>query len=234
MCTFLTLDEYTVTKLARKEEVSVRRYRRRRMEFRLKGWVKLLLFLSVLFLILIEIDLQLRPVITTMAEYQCRVISILAMNEAVMDELEEEPDISKKLVTVETREDGTVVSVEINSVEINRLQARLTDAVTDRLLGIQKQDIGIPLGTLTGWQLLAGRGPEVHLQILPTSFVESEIVDSLETAGINQTQHRIFIKFQVEMSAILPGYSTNVTVENQVCVAQTLIVGEVPQFYAET
>ncbi len=234
MCTFLTLDEYTVTKLARKEEISVRRYRRRRMEFRLKGWAKLLLFLSVLFLILIEIDLQLRPVITTMAEYQCRVVSILAMNEAVMDELEEEPDISKKLVTVETREDGTVVSVEINSVEINRLQARLTDAVTNRLLGIQKQDIGIPLGTLTGWQLLAGRGPEVHLQILPTSFVESEIVDSLETAGINQTQHRIFIKFQVEMSAILPGYSTNVTVENQVCVAQTLIVGEVPQFYAGT
>ena len=64
--------------------------------------------------------------------------------------------------------------------------------------------------------------------------MESEIVDSLETAGINQTQHRIFIKFQVEMSAILPGYSTNVTVENQVCVAQTLIVGEVPQFYAGT
>ena len=75
MCTFLTLDEYTVTKLARKEEISVRRYRRRRMEFRLKGWAKLLLFLSVLFLILIEIDLQLRPVITTMAEYQCRVVS---------------------------------------------------------------------------------------------------------------------------------------------------------------
>lgn len=212
----------------------MRRYRRRRMEFRLKGWAKLLLFLLVLFLILIEIDLQLRPVITTMAEYQCRVISILAMNEAVMDELEEEPDISEKLVAVETREDGTVVSVEINSVEINRLQARLTDAVTNRLLGIQKQDIGIPLGTLTGWQLLAGRGPEVHLQILPASFVETEIVDSLETAGINQTQHRIFIKFQVEMSAILPGYSTNVTVENQVCVAQTLIVGEVPQFYAGT
>lgn len=212
----------------------MRRYRRRRMEFRLKGWAKLLLFLLVLFLILIEIDLQLRPVITTMAEYQCRVISILAMNEAVMDELEEEPDISEKLVAVETREDGTVVSVEINSVEINRLQARLTDAVTNRLLGIQKQDIGIPLGTLTGWQLLAGRGPEVHLQILPASFVETEIVDSLETAGINQTQHRIFIKFQVEMSAILPGYSTNVTVENQVCVAQTLIIGEVPQFYAGT
>ena len=49
---------------------------------------------------------------------------------------------------------------------------------------------------------------------------------------INQTQHRIFIRFTVEMSAILPGYSTSVTVENEVCIAQTLIVGKVPQFYA--
>lgn len=212
----------------------MRKPRYRRTVFRLRGWTKLLLFLSVLFLILIEIDMQLRPVITTMAEYQCRVISILAMNEAVMDELEEDPDIDERLVHVVTREDGSVVSVDIDSVEMNRLQARLTDAVTNRLLGIQKQDIGIPLGTLTGWQLLAGRGPNIHLQILPTSFVESDIQDSLETAGINQTQHRIFIDFKVEMSAILPGYSTSVTVENKICVAQTLIVGEVPQFYASS
>ncbi|WP_367925205.1 sporulation protein YunB [uncultured Ruthenibacterium sp.] len=211
----------------------MRRYKyRRKFELKLSGWVKVLLFLGILFLILIEIDMQLRPVITTMAEYQCRVVSILAMNEAVMDELEQEPNIGAELVHVDTREDGSVVSVEIDSVEMNRLQARLTDAVTNRLLGIQQQDIGIPLGTLTGWQLLAGRGPKIHLQILPTSFVESDIVDSLETAGINQTQHRIFIDFKVEMSAIMPGYSTSVVVENQVCVAQTLIVGEVPQFYA--
>ena len=116
----------------------MRKPRYRRTVFRLRGWTKLLLFLSVLFLILIEIDMQLRPVITTMAEYQCRVISILAMNEAVMDELEEDPDIDERLVHVVTREDGSVVSVDIDSVEMNRLQARLTDAVTNRLLGIQK------------------------------------------------------------------------------------------------
>ena len=79
---------------------------------------------------------------------------------------------------------------------------------------------------------MAGRGPDIPLQVVPASFVESTIVDSLETAGINQTQHRIFIRFTVEMSAILPGYSTEVIVENEVCVAQTLIVGKVPQVYA--
>ena len=116
---------------------------------------------------------------------------------------------------------------------MNRMKARLTEAVSNRLMSLENQDVAIPLGTLLGWQLLAGRGPEVHLQIVPASFVESNVVDTLETAGINQTQHRVCIRFTVEMSAILPGYSTSVEVADEVCVAQTLIVGQVPEFYAQ-
>ncbi len=178
------------------------------------------------------LDSRLRPVITTMAQYQCRVVSILAMNEAVMEELNRIPQAEQSLVTVEKAPDGTVSAIEINSVEVNRLKTRLTNAVANRLLSVPKQDVSIPLGTLLGWQIMAGRGPDIPLQVVPASFVESTIVDSLETAGINQTQHRIFIRFTVEMSAILPGYSTEVIVENEVCVAQTLIVGKVPQVYA--
>lgn len=179
-------------------------------------------------------DSRLRPVITTMAQYQCRVVSVVAMNEAVMEELDRLPASERPLVTVEKAPDGSVAAIEIDSTEVNRLKTRLTDAVTNRLLSVPKQEIGIPLGTLLGWQIMAGRGPDIPLQVVPASFVESTIVDSLETAGINQTQHRIFIRFTVDMSAILPGFSTGVTVENDVCVAQTLIVGDVPQFYAAT
>lgn len=177
------------------------------------------------------LDNRLRPVITTMAQYQCRVVSVLAMNEAVMEELNEVQDIEQALVEVDKAPDGTVSAIEINSVEVNRLKTRLTDAVANRLLSVPKQDVLHPLGTLLGLQIMAGRG-RTPLQVVPASFVQSTIVDTLETAGINQTQHRIFIRFTVEMSAILPGYSTSVTVENEVCIAQTLIVGKVPQFYA--
>ena len=48
----------------------------------------------------------------------------------------------------------------------------------------------------------------------------------------NQTEHKLFIDFTVEMSAILPGYSTDVTVTDEVCIAQTMIIGPVPQVYA--
>ena len=175
---------------------------------------RLFLVFCTAFAVFSVLDNRLRPVITTMAQYQCRVVSVLAMNEAVMEELNEVQDIEQALVEVDKAPDGTVSAIEINSVEVNRLKTRLTDAVANRLLSVPKQDVRIPL------------------QVVPASFVQSTIVDTLETAGINQTQHRIFIRFTVEMSAILPGYSTSVTVENEVCIAQTLIVGKVPQFYA--
>ena len=193
---------------------------------------RLFLVFCAAFAVFSVLDNRLRPVITTMAQYQCRVVSVLAMNEAVMEELNEVQDIEQALVEVDKAPDGTVSAIEINSVEVNRLKTRLTDAVANRLLSAPKQDVHIPLGTLLGWQIMAGRGPDIPLQVVPASFVQSTIVDTLETAGINQTQHRIFIRFTVEMSAILPGYSTSVTVENEVCIAQTLIVGKVPQFYA--
>ena len=204
----------------------MRRFRRPAVTVSKRRVILFRLFLAfcAAFAVFSVLDNRLRPVITTMAQYQCRVVSVLAMNEAVMEELNEVQDIEQALVEVDKAPDGTVSAIEINSVEVNRLKTRLTDAVANRLLSVPKQDVRIPLGTLLGWQIMAGRGP--------ASFVQSTIVDTLETAGINQTQHRIFIRFTVEMSAILPGYSTSVTVENEVCIAQTLIVGKVPQFYA--
>ena len=193
--------------------------RKRKYRWKLAG---VLLAAAALFA---AVDSQLRPVVETMAQYQCRVVSVIAINEAVMDELEKMGDVPHRLVHLEKNVDGTVSNVELDSVEMNRLKARLT--------GLENQDVAIPLGTLLGWQLLAGRGPDIHLQIVPASFVESEVVDTLESAGINQTQHRVCIRFTVEMSAILPGYSTSVDVTDEVCVAQTLIVGQVPEFYAQ-
>ena len=212
----------------------MRRFRRPAVTVSKRRVILFRLFLAfcAVFAVFSVLDNRLRPVITTMAQYQCRVVSVLAMNEAVMEELNEVQDIEQALVEVDKAPDGTVSAIEINSVEVNRLKTRLTDAVANRLLSVQKQDVRIPLGTLLGWQIMAGRGPDIPLQVVPASFVQSTIVDTLETAGINQTQHRIFIRFTVEMSAILPGYSTSVTVENEVCIAQTLIVGKVPQFYA--
>ncbi|MEG2020240.1 MAG: sporulation protein YunB [Oscillospiraceae bacterium] len=190
------------------------------------------LIVALIITLFMAVDKRLRPVITTMAQYQCRVISMLAINEAVIEVLQNSGEIYDAIMITDKADDGTVSAVRINSSEINSFKARLTDAVSNKLLSVEKQDISIPLGTLLGFQIFTGRGPDIHLKIVPASFVSSEIINRLESAGINQTQHSVFIKFSVQMSAIMPGYSTSVTVQSEMCVAQTLIVGKVPQFFA--
>ena len=97
---------------------------------------------------------------------------------------------------------------------------------------LELEEVEVPLGTLLGWQIFAGRGPAIRFQVVPASFVESNITSTLESAGINQTQHKILMEFTVEMSAIIPGYTTSVQVNTQVSIADTLIIGAVPEFYA--
>ena len=195
-------------------------------------FIRVAIILAICLLLLTVLDKRLRPVITTMAQYQCRVSSMLAMNEAIMQELEVNKQLTQNIITSNKNSDGTLTDVQLNANELNQLKTRLTQAVAERLSSLESQDIAIPLGTLLGWQLMAGRGPDITLRVVPASYVQADIKDKIETAGINQTKYGLFIKFTVTMSAILPGYSTSTTVENEVCIAQTLIVGEVPQVYA--
>ncbi|MCI6639615.1 MAG: sporulation protein YunB [Pygmaiobacter massiliensis] len=184
----------------------------------------------VLILVLVLLDREVRPVILTMAGYQARVSSILAINQAVLEELEKDPP--GQLVTVYQDTDGEVTAIETDTAGLNQLKARLTNAVGKKLEALPRSKISIPLGTLLGWQVLAGRGPDISFRVVPASFVESDLRTSLNSAGINQTHHQIYITFTVTMSAILPGYTADVTVSTEVCVVDTLIVGQVPQLYA--
>ena len=209
-----------------------RQKRARQKRRRLPWLLRLAAVFAVVVGLLVTLDNEVRPVVITMAQNQARVSSILAINEAVLDELEKEEVGYDDLVTVTRLEDGTVSSIQADTTAINRLKARLTNAVSARLTALQLEEVEVPVGTLLGWQIFAGRGPVIRFQIVPASFVESDITSTLEAAGINQTQHKILMQFKVEMSAIIPGYTTSVTVNTQVSIADTLIVGNVPQFYA--
>lgn len=208
-----------------------RRRKRAKLDRKHRFFLRLCAVLAVLLLLFIALDREVRPVILTMAGYQARVSSILAINNAVLEEMQQS-DLSADLVTVHRNADGNVTAIETNTSELNLLKAQLTSAVGQKLAAIQRTNISIPFGTLLGWQLFAGRGPNVNFKVVPASFVESDIRSTLTDAGINQTRHQIFITFSVEMTAIIPGYTTSVNVQTEICIADTLVVGQVPEFYA--
>lgn len=186
-----------------------------------------------LFLIPALILSNMAPVVQTVCASQARSLCTRHMNEAVMEELSALNVEYNELVNISYDSNGNISVIETNAVSVNRLKALLTDAVNARLATIPDQKIGIPLGTLTGFQLLSGRGPRIELRMSPVSYVQSSIVNLFDSAGINQTRHQIMLDFTVTMTAILAPYATTVDVSTSICIAQTVVIGAVPQTFAD-
>lgn len=203
-----------------------------------KRRTKRLLFKTVVVLImlfygLVILEHQIRPVMMTMAQYECQQLCVTAMNQAVADALAMQPEHLQNLYQVQTDASGKITSVVANALAINTLKAELTGQVSQRLAALGANAVSIPFGTLLGWQMVAGRGPELRLRIIQETYVDSDIHSSLQSSGINQTELLVFITFKVKMGVILSGYTTGVDVQDEICIAQALVVGDVPEFFVQ-
>ena len=92
-------------------------------------------------------------------------------------------------------------------------------------------DLSIPLGTLTGSNLLAGRGPHIRVRTQSVGTATARFDNQFSSSGINQTRHRIILDVDVHVSILLPGLTTYTKVSNEISVAETVIVGGVPETY---
>lgn len=138
-----------------------------------------------------------------------------------------------ELVTLTKDVDEHITSIQIHSVAISLLASKMTVQILETLRNYQNSDFGIPLGNLTESALLSGRGPKIPVRPVSTGNAASELRSTLESAGINQTLHRVFIHFVVTVSYLAPLEACADTIAFDIVLAETLIVGEVPILYRE-
>ncbi len=91
--------------------------------------------------------------------------------------------------------------------------------------------VSIPLGNLTGVSLLMGRGPAVPVEILMLTSSSVGFDNSIVTAGINHTKHRILLTVTVDIDVLVPWGTESTQVQSQVLIADTIIVGQVPETF---
>ena len=135
------------------------------------------------------------------------------------------------MVKLSYDESGSINSIESNMLKINRLKARVTQLINEEITAIEANDLRIPLGTVSGVNLLYGRGPSIPVKLSPKGYAAVNLTSRFSSAGINQTLHQITLTVSADISAIIPGYTTSVNVTTEFVVAQTVIVGHVPESY---
>lgn len=204
------------------------RRRRSRGGMPLPGRIILLLAGFLLFLLLL--DKQLRPVIESITTNEAKTISVSTINTAVVKELSRENITYDDLIHVERGSDGRVQSITTDVVKMNLLRAKIIDLVMKDL--DTYTTVGVPIGTLLGGDIMHGRGPEIPLQITLSGNVTADFDSTFQSAGINQTKHQIYLKVRASVYSFLPGFDTTTDVNTNVLVAETVIVGTVPQVVA--
>lgn len=151
--------------------------------------------------------------------------------EAVSDAIQGGETDYSLLVTFEKDAQGRVTALKSNMAAFNRLQASISDDILQRLSEVTTSTLSIPIGTLTGSSLLAGRGPAIKIKMQTVGSATANFRNTFSAAGINQTRHQIMLDVHVSVSILLPGFRTSTKVSNEISVAETVIVGSVPENY---
>lgn len=151
--------------------------------------------------------------------------------EAVSDAINGGEIQYNSLISLEKDAEGHITALQSNMAEFNRLQSAITQDVLGRLGEVSDMDLSIPAGTLTGSALLVGRGPSITIRMQSVGSCSAHFENQFDQAGINQTTHRILLCVDVSMSILLPGFRTSTQVSNSFSVAETVIVGNVPDSY---
>ena len=163
--------------------------------------------------------LHMRPIIVSLAT--ARVSN--AVNRGQVD--------YNVLIHLEKDETGRVAALESNMAAFNRLRSQIADEILRRLSEVSTSELSIPVGTLTGSTLLAGRGPCIRVRMQAVGSTDASLRNAFSAAGINQTRHQILLSVDVYTSILLPGFTASTKVSNEIAVAETVIVGSVPETY---
>ncbi|MBQ9483314.1 MAG: sporulation protein YunB [Ruminiclostridium sp.] len=177
------------------------------------------------------IEAFIRPTLVTLLDYKCRMAAERIISDAVFERFGEGNGYDD-IVKFTFDNNGRIAALNTDRAKINSLKALLNGAVNDGLDRLSEENVGISVGTLTGISLFYGTGAELMFHIEPKGKADTRLVSSLESAGINQTMHSIILEVDAVISPMMPGFTETVDVSYDILLAQTVIVGSVPDSYS--
>ncbi len=173
---------------------------------------------------------NLSPILISMAEARARQLAVEAMNRAIAEVMDSSVTYTD-LMRVSLDASGRVSMLEANATLMNEIASAAALTAQSKLDTLADEGVGLPLFAALGIDLFSGAGPIIRVSITPVGAVSTRFVTSFESAGINQTRHEISLEASVVMRIVIPAGADSVSVSTYVPIAESIIVGSVPQSY---
>ena len=195
-------------------------------------WLALGLTLVIILLVLFRSRYNVP--IRTLAQTQITNATSDLINDAIDHQIETGDIHYDRIVYFEKDLNGRITALKTNMSEVNRLKTSTLNLINDEILALDTSDIGIPMGSLFVSELFSGKGPIIPVEIISIRNSDAFFTSDFTQAGINQTLHQLSMSVLVDVVVLVLGETASFTVTSEVVVAETIIVGDVPDTFFQT
>ena len=203
------------------KKISARVRRRRRLR-------RLLLAVLLLLAVFLLADRNVKPLVFSLAEARSAAMASRVLSGAMAEALGDGVGYDE-LMNVLMDEKGQVALLSANTVRMNLLADRAGEAALRRLENMSSERVSVPLGAALGLTLLAGSGPLIPVSIVPVGSIGTNFVTEFEACGINQTRHKVYLQLTASIRIVIPTGAKTTQVTANMLVAESIIVGAVPE-----
>jgi len=205
----------------------------------MRRWCKRFLIRMLALVIILLVGLiwfrgKYHNVIFSLAETQVKNSTSDLVNDAIDEQIEAGTIQYDRIVYFEKDLNGRITALKTNMSEVNRLKTDILNIINDEILALDTSGLGIRIGSLFLPELFSGRGPSIPVQILSIRNSDASFHSDFSEAGINQTLHQLNMQVSVDVAVLVLGRTESFTVSSQVVVAETVIVGQVPEAFLHT
>lgn len=202
----------------------------------IRGWLLRFVCVSLaVFMVLLALfRSRFTQTICTLAETQVRNATSDLINDAIDRQIDTGNVQYDRIVYFEKDLQGQITALKTNMSEVNRLKTAILNRINDEILAMDTAALGIPLGDLILPELLSEKGPDIPVRILSIRNSDAAFGSNFTQAGINQTLHQLTMEVFVDVAILVLGKTQIFTVSAQVVVAETIIVGRVPDTLLQT
>lgn len=211
----------------------MRRIRRHRtIRLRTQLLISLLAGLLLGGAVIYQMHTRLRPaVIAAASAYLDNQVSE-EIYRVVQAQLEEQEIRYDSIYTPVYGRDGSMMALQTDLTQLHSITTAVTADVMQAFEGsLVSEQVKIPIGSLFGSLPFSGRGPSVTVEVLSVGNISANYENEFTSQGINQTLHQVVLHVTSELELLLPGGVTSYTTESDMILAETVLLGDVPESY---
>lgn len=190
----------------------------------------ILVIISMLLVFILSIflyDKRIYPAVLQVAESSIKADTIECISKTSMELFDEEFNYDEMII-IDKDNEGNINMIRANTVKLNYLTSRLSIRCNEELQKMGEVGVEVPLGWMTDNSAFYEFGPDLNVKIDPIGNMKVSYESKFESAGINQTRHKIYLNVEARVRMKIPLHSKEQVVTCQIPVAETIIVGKTP------